>query len=138
MFVETHDDGYTRLYIDEPLPEDFPARLLTELYALSRPVGAGALGAKANRSKSVSEIVAAGLAASRVDMAGRTHPNGIHYFDYVAGHRLKVDFHPNGIRDAQGEVSKNRGGLPAVVSRDFDMMYGRGSLEAAVKLALMR
>lgn len=138
MFIERHDDGYTRFYFDEPLPDDFAARLLTELYALSKPMRAGLLGAHASREKSVDDIVAEGLRKSRVDIGGATHRNGSYYFEYVGGHRIKVDFHPNGHLDQWGEpTALDRGRLPVVVQRDYDEMYGQGTTEAAIKLALM-
>jgi hypothetical protein len=58
------------------------------------------------------------------------------YFDYVCARRVKVWWYPNGFRDDDGNPKGLGGGLPVVLTKEFDTMYGEKALEQIVRLAL--
>lgn len=137
MIVTTDEWGMVRVFLDEPLPADFGERLLLEMMQIARPYGRGALEAEATIRKDLGEIVASGMKKSRVDFNGMPHDHCAIHFDYVAGHRLKVSFYPRGLLDECGRPVPLDRGLPVVISRDFDIMYGGGALEGVIRVALM-
>ena len=137
MRVSTDEWGAVRIRLEEHVGSDFAERLLAELLAFARPHGRGAIAAEQTRDLSVDEMVAEGIRAASLDMNGMRHGNGLLCFDYVAGHRVKVLFHPAGLKDLQGRPVEGDKGFPVVVSREFDLMYGPGALENAVRLALL-
>jgi hypothetical protein len=126
-----------RVFLDEPLPNDFASRLLLEMMQIAQPYGRGALEAEATGRTDLGEIVDKGLRKSMVDLNGLPHDHGAIHFDYVAGHRLKVSFYPKGLLDEQGRPVPADRGMPVIVSRDFDMMYGDGAMENVIRVALM-
>ena len=138
VMIVTNDEWQTmRIYLDDPLPEDFVSRLLLEMMQIARPYGRGELEASAYERTDLSVVVAEGVRKSRLDLAGRPHANGAVHYDYVAGHRIKVSFYPRGLLDECGRPVPTDRGLPVLISRDFDRMYGEGALEGVTKLALM-
>ena len=139
MKITTEDWGMKRIHLDEPLPQDFAARLLREMIQIARPYGASRRVAEAveDNQTDMDDIVAAGLRSASVDYGGHPHANGDIHFDYVAGLRIKVSIMPNGSRDLSGNPTEHDMGYPIVKSRDFDQMYGEGALEGVVRLALM-
>lgn len=137
MIVTSDEFQMVRVYLDETLPPDFPARLLLEMMQISRPYGRGELEAEAKSRVDLGDIVAEGVRKSRVDLNGLPHDNGAIHFDYVAGHRLKVSFYPRGLLDDCGNPVPADRGMPVIVSRDFDAMYGKDALENVVRVALM-
>jgi len=139
MIVTREDWGIMRIFLDERIPPDFPARLLREMIQIARPFGAGRLAAAdaEARQMDIEDLVAAGIRSASVDFGGRPHSNDAIHFDYVAGHRIKVSYFPRGILDDAGRPMELDRGLPVVKSRDFDQMYGEGALEGVIKLALM-
>jgi hypothetical protein len=137
MIVTSDEWKLIRVFLDEALPDDFAERLLLEMMQIAKPYGRGALEADATSRTDIGDIVAKGVRKSRVDLNGLPHDHGAIHFDYVAGHRLKVSFYPRGLLDERGRPVPADRGLPVVVSKDFDMMYGAGALENVIRVALM-
>jgi hypothetical protein len=137
MIVTRDDWSIVRIYLDEPLPEDFAKRLLLEMIQIAGPYGRGHIEAEATSRKDLDEIATSGVEKSRRDMNGRLYAQEVIHFDYVAGHRIKVSFYPKGLLDDGGRPTANDRGLPTIVSRDFDIMYGNGALENVTRVALI-
>jgi hypothetical protein len=137
MIVTSDEWQMVRVFLDETLPADFAERLLLEMLQIARPYGRGAIEAEAVSRKDLGDIVASGVKKSRLDLGGHPHDHGVIHFDYVAGHRLKVSYYPKGLLDDKGMPMPADRGLPVIVSRDFDKMYGPGALENVTRVALM-
>ncbi len=122
--------------------EDFPNRLLNELLAISSPVGLGHVEAAGRRREALNAIIIQGVAVAGLNSHGERRSDGGYHFDYVNGHRIKVFYYPNGIpvydddpdADMLHRLHKNE---PCIASLEFEKSYGEGSLENAVRLALM-
>ncbi|MDH6233782.1 hypothetical protein M2281_004395 [Mesorhizobium soli] len=135
-----HDAGLsvTYIWINERLPPVFERRLLNELLALSEPVGLGVIEAHVRKGNTINSILDEGLRQAAHDHRGRRRIDDAFRFDYVCGYRIKVDYLPFGISiyEDSPELHLRYPGMPVVVSSVFDLEYGKGALEGAVRLAL--
>jgi hypothetical protein len=137
MIVTSDEWQMVRVFLDESVPVDFPSKLLLEMMQIARPYGRGELEAQAKSRVDLGEIVAGGVRKSRLDLNGLPHDHDAIHFDYVAGHRLKVSFYPKGLLNDEGRPVPADRGMPVIVSREFDMMYGPDALENCIRIALM-
>jgi hypothetical protein len=136
--IEVDEDGAKLVFITEPVGEDFPVRLLNELFALARPMGIGQLAAFDHRKDDLETTLVYEVRKASFGLDGRTLPFGMIAFDYVHGHRIAVKMYPQGFPYGAGrEVAHDHPGLPVVIAPDFDRMYGEGALVNAVRLALI-
>lgn len=135
---EDGDGKVTYVWIDEVLPPDFERRLLTELLALSEPVGFGAVEALGRKSETMDAILDEGLQKAAFNHRGHRNIDEAYRFDYVSGYRIKVEYLPLGLSifEDSPEIHLRNPGMPLVVSSEFDEMYGDGALAGAIKLAL--
>lgn len=129
------------IWLDEALSPSFPHDLLNELLALSKPVGLGAIEADGHRNASLTAILGEAVRHAGHDHRGRRNWDLAYNFDYVAGYRIKVFYYEEGMPvfeddDTEDPLYLRYRGIPVVISREFDEMYGAGALEGAVQLAL--
>lgn len=141
---------WCRIWLDEPVPDDFAERLLVELLAFGEPVGLGVVEAFARRKENLSDIITEAVHKAAHTPHGRRNLYDAFYFDYVAGNRIKVYYLPHGrpIEEDDEEeeayksdidpVMRENAHRPMIDSVEFEDMYGFGSLEGAVKMALAR
>lgn len=139
MIIEHHhneycDEDVVYIWIDEALPPDFERRLLMELLALADPHRFGSRDASGRRDESAYAIIDAGL---RKAAQWHSFHRG-YWFDYVDGHRLKVEYLPYGyvISEDSSDIRRRNPGMPLVVSAQFHEMYGDDALAGVVERAL--
>lgn len=139
-YREDGDQIWCRIWLDEPVPGDFLERLLGELLAFASPVGLGKIEAHARRHDDQAVVLAENIHTAAHTSSGHRRLRNHFWFDYVAGNRVKVSFLPEGVLgegDEDPEETSPHPLLPMVSSTEFEEMYGHGSLEGAVRMALM-